>query len=253
MENNNLKCKIIIFLAVLFITPILTFAEVSAPIISVAPSVYYPLDEVLYLEGRAAPKNKIDIYFEKSGSQPIRIQTKTNSNGEWYIGQKLELVSGEWTVRARAIDKENLSDWSNPRIIRSVVSGFVFGSFKIKYLPVFAVLALVSLAAAALLVYSILRVRNIGRLELEQKFKEKTEKLEKALREKDRESAQALVEESFASLRRELMEELAHLEIKLREGGGLSKEEEAHRENLLRELRQAEEAIEGKIKNIAGT
>ena len=126
---------IIIFLAVLFITPILTFAEVSAPIISVAPSVYYPLDEVLYLEVRAAPKNKIDIYFEKSGSQPIRIQAETNSNGDWYIGQKLELASGEWAVRARAIDKENLSDWSNPRIIRSVVSGFVFGSFKIKYLP----------------------------------------------------------------------------------------------------------------------
>ncbi|MBI2591774.1 MAG: hypothetical protein HYW34_03810 [Candidatus Brennerbacteria bacterium] len=251
--NKKLFLKFVF--SVLFLT--LTVSQnshavelLSAPVISVAPTVYYPLDEALYLEGRAAPKNKIELYFEKSASQPIRIQTEANSNGEWYIGQKLELASGEWTVRARAIEGENLSDWSNPRIIRSVVSGFVLGSLKIKYLPVFIVLLLVSLLVAALLIYSFLRVRNIRRLEYEREFKEKTNKLEKALREKDRESAKVLIEENFASLRRGLMEELGHLEIKLREGAGLSKEEEEHRENLLRELRQAQENIEQKIKNV---
>src|SRR3989344_5699711 len=110
----------------------------SNPTISVTPRTYYPLDEVLYLEGRGPAGMMIELLFEKisSGSQPILLSTQTSANGEWYFSQSLDLSSGEWSVRARAKDGNNNSSWSNPRIIRSVVAGFFLGKVKVKYLPV---------------------------------------------------------------------------------------------------------------------
>lgn len=226
-------------------------AAPPAPTISVAPASYYPLDEALYLEGRSAPKIKIELYFEKPGSQPVRQSVESNANGEWFFGQKLELASGEWTVRGRAIGKDNLpSDWSNPRIIRSVVSGFSVGSLKIKYLPIIVVLSLIFLLGLGLLIYSLSRVRNIQRLELERKLEEKTQALEKTLREKEQEIAKIAVEQEFTDLRKEILEELDHFKKRRKGGEKLTMEEEEHYDNLLRRLRRAQEDVEKQISKI---
>lgn len=222
----------------------------AAPEISVAPSVYYPLDEVLYLEGRAPAKSKLDLYFEKPGSQPVRVSAEANSNGEWFFAQKLELSSGEWTVRARTLG-EPPSDWSNPRIITSRVSGFVIGSLKIRYLPIVLIFLVMLSGAFGLLLYSFLRVRTVRRLELEREMAEKTGALEKALREKEKEAAASLVEENFAEIKRSIMEELLHYDKKFAEKGEFTKEEAAHRTELLRELNRIENAIAKKLKEIA--
>ncbi|MCH8316876.1 MAG: hypothetical protein IIA88_00005, partial [Bacteroidetes bacterium] len=111
-------------------------ASLFTPTINVAPSVYYSLDEALYLEGRADAGAEVELFFENSGSQPVRVIVDVNSNGEWFFRERLELASGEWTVRARTVGNPDLSDWSNPRIIRSIVSGFIIGSVKVKYVPV---------------------------------------------------------------------------------------------------------------------
>lgn len=220
-----------------------------APIISVAPPTYYPLDETLYLEGQSQPKANIDILFENPGVQPVRLGVISDSNGEWFFSGKLELASGEWTVRARVLG-DPPSDWSIPRVIRSQVTGVVLGSIKVRYLPIVLVLSLMVVASAAFLVYSLLRVRTIQRLELERTTQEKTASLERALREKEREAAAEVVAENFSDLRRDIVDELTHLNEQSH-GGSLSKEEENHREELLRELRRVEEAIEKKIKTIS--
>lgn len=223
----------------------------SAPRINVAPQTYYPLEEVLYLEGQAPPKSKVDIIFEKTGSSPpVRTTADVNSNGEWFFSEKLELASGEWTVRARSFSGTNYSDWSNPRIIRSVVSGFVFGSLKVRYVPIAAVLLFLTLFSVSLFTYVIIRVRNLKNLEREKVLLEKAASLEKALHEKEKQVFEAAVGQDFSELRRRIMEELEHLDRKVRDGGFLSREESEHREKLLRELREAEESIHKKLKEM---
>lgn len=225
---------------------------VLAPSINVAPQEYYPLDEAIYLEGKAEPKNKVQIYFEKisGGVQPISFEVLANSNGEWFLSQKLELSSGEWSVRARVMS-DPPSDWSNPRIIKSVVSGFLIGGLKIKYAPVVGLLSIGFLTAGVLLVYSMLRVRAIQRKSIADNLREKNKRLEKELREKEKEMIEHTVSDNFAEIRKKLAGELEHLETKTRLGGALNSEEEEHREKLLRELREAEEEIDRKLKQIA--
>lgn len=219
------------------------------PIISVAPQTYYPFDEVLYLEGRALPKSRVELFFEKPGSPPVRLVVDANANGEWFWAQKLELVSGEWTVRSRILG-DPPSDWSNPRIITSRVTGFVFGSIKVRYLPIIATISILLLGAVLLLGYALVRVRTVRELSRQAELKQKTEVLERSLREKERHEVEALVEENFAELRREIAEELEHFEARAR-SGKLSRVEAEHREELMRRLRRVEAEIERKLREIA--
>jgi len=190
--------------------------EPPEPVISVAPSQFYPLDEILFIEGRAAPKAKIAVNFEKLGSKSVTIIVESNSNGEWFLAQKVELSSGEWTARARILG-DPASDWSSPRIIRSTVSGFIFGSIKIKYFPIAIALILLLLSSTALLAYLLWQISKVRR---------------------------------SAHLREDISDELEHLEKAIREGKELSESEMKRRENLLLELRHAEEIIQDKFKEI---
>lgn len=230
----------IALLLVILLVPLLaTAVELLPPTISVAPIEYYPLDEVFYIEGKAAPNTRLELFFERTGggAAPIRVLKEVNANGEWFYSEKLELASGEWMVRARSIgNKETYSDWSNPRVFRSVVSGFIWGSLKIRYLPILLVIATLLALAISFFIWSVYKLRSIRSVE----FRE-------ALRKKDRELIEREVETEFAALRRELREELSHLEAKDKK---LSRAEEAHRERLLRELERAEETIEKKVKSI---
>jgi len=191
--------------------------EPPAPVISVAPSQFYPLDEILYMEGRATPKAKVAVNFEKPDASPVTVIVESNSNGEWFLGQKIELSSGEWTARARVLG-DPASDWSNPRIIQSVITGLVLGSVKIRYLPIAAALILSLSASAILLAYLLRRVFKISRSE---------------------------------HIRQDIANELEHLERAIKEGQELSEPEIKRREELLSELRHAEEIISDKFKDIS--
>ncbi len=56
---------ILVFTFCIFSALVLAADILPAPKISVAPTSYYPLDEVLYLEGSASPNSRVEIYFEK--------------------------------------------------------------------------------------------------------------------------------------------------------------------------------------------
>ena len=220
----------------------------SAPVISVAPARYYPLDEFLYLEGRSHPTAPVDILFERvgGGAQPLRKNVQANSLGEWYVAERLELASGEWVIRAR-VATDPPSDWSAPRLVRSLVSGFAVGPLRVRYVPVALSLVGLFIASGILLGWSVFKVRRISQQARERALEEKAEELEEKLRQREREGLRAAVEEKFSEIRKSVSEELVHLESRRREYGGLPPEEEAHRAALLKELREAEEKIEEKI------
>lgn len=250
MRRFNYKiCGIVSIIFFVWFAPAFATSLLPAPRISVAPTKYYPLEETLYIEGTAIPLSEVELFFEKPDNQPVRIQVVVNSNGEWFFADRLELARGEWTVRARTLRGTSISDWSNPRIIRSVVSGFLFGSIKIRYVPIILFLLLILAGGIALFVYSVLRIRKIQRLVFEQETRQKTEALERKVREKEHEATQARLEQDFDELRESIMTELEHLGRK-RDGGRLSREEENHREKLLRDLRECEEGIEKRLNDM---
>ncbi|MDP1688534.1 MAG: hypothetical protein Q8L47_00150 [bacterium] len=253
-----------------------------APEINVAPEIYYPLDETLYIEGKADPKSKVELFFEKPGSNPVRITVDANSGGEWFLSQKLELASGEWMVRAR-ISFDPPSDWSNPRIIQSRVTGFIVGGVRVKYAPIAIALVLLFLLGGGFLLYAIMRARSVrigaherelqeGMERHERELRENTERHERELREtmerrerdlqeslikmehesriKDRDATALLLEQHFSGIREGVLKELEHLELKVSQGASLSSDEEEHRAKLLSNLREAEEAITKKLKEI---
>ncbi len=221
----------------------------KSPEINVAPEIYYPLDESLYIEGKADPKSKVEIFFEKPSSNPVRKIVESNSGGEWFLSEKLELGSGEWMVRAR-IASDPPSDWSNPRIIQSRVTGFIVAGVRVKYAPIAIALVILFLLGGAFLIYAIMRARSVRVGARERELKEGMEKLQKELRIKDREATEVVLEQHFSEIRDRVLKELEHLEAKAKKSSRLSSDEEAHRAKLLRELREAEEAIQKKVKEI---
>lgn len=224
-------------LGAVYSMPYLSLAAPVAPTISVAPTTYYPLDEALYLEGVALPNSTVDILFEKPDSRPVRVSVKSNANGEWFFSDRLELASGDWTVRAR-VANGSPSDWSNPRIIQSAVSGFIIGTLKIKFVPIVLVLGMLFFVALALLVYAFFKAHAVRRRALEAQ-----------LLEKDKRLAATLVEQNFSALRRKMTVELSHRD-ETGQSDAHSPVEDDHRAELLKELDEVEEKIEQQVKGI---
>jgi hypothetical protein len=222
-----------------FCVPALSATELPAPTIVINPDVYYPLDEVLYLEGRAKPDSSIELLLQKSGSRPIRAVTRSDSRGEWVFAQKLPLDAGNWEVRARVVDGDNVSEWSNPRIVRAISTGLIIGGVTIKFsVLVFVIIVLLVVGALGALYYS-RRVKAVIAWH------------EAALREKEREVLETEMEHEFYEIRQKIMRELEHLEKKIEDGKFTDEEKKEsleRREELLRELKESERSLEKKIK-----
>lgn len=97
----------LVFVVILFSTFYILFsgfasAEVlPTPTIAVYPDVYYPFDEVLYLEGSAKQASVIQLQLTKQGARPETFSVKSDGRGEWVFAEKIPLASGEWEARAR--------------------------------------------------------------------------------------------------------------------------------------------------------
>lgn len=191
----------------------------SQPTIAVNPDIYYPQDEVLYIEGRAKPNSSIQIQFLKPGAKIIRLVTKSDQNGEWVLTERAPLEPGDWEVRARLVEGERVSEWSNPRVIKAIATGVTLGGITIK----FTFLIILFVLAISVILYLLFRVRR-----------------------ETREKTGAMIEQDFSELKRDIMEELKHLASK-RE---LSKEEQEHRDKLLRDLEHVEREIGRKLKDV---
>lgn len=206
--------------------------ETSPPTIVISPDIYYPLDEVLYIEGRSIPRVNNEIQFSKQGSKPRAFFSKADPNGEWVFAEKVPLEAGDWEVRARALeDKEKVSAWSNPRVFKVIVSGITVGGVNIKFAVLSLLIVILIITGIALTLYFSWRVRRL-----------KSTIVAKEIRE-----AHEATREGVANLRKEILDELRLLETS---GKPLSAEELARKEHLIKELEMLEKNVEREIRDI---
>lgn len=221
---RNIREKLRIFLLILILTlvsggSLVSAEELPSPAIAVNPDIYYS-DEILYMEGNAKPNATVQIQFQQSGSKPFNLNVKSDARGEWVLAQKVPLEAGNWEVRARIVSSSGeTSSWSNPRVIKVIATGFNIGGFTVK----FTFLILLFAGGVLVIVYLLWRLKR-----------------------EVRQSAVSHIGQDFSDLRRDVVEELKHLERKR----SLSREEAEHRDKLLRDLEHIEKEIESKVKDI---
>ncbi|MCH7883486.1 hypothetical protein IIA95_03685 [Patescibacteria group bacterium] len=230
---------LILLAALLFTSSGLAAGHLSIPSIAIHPDIYYAGDEILYLEGRAHPNSTVQIQFQKQGAKPIMLTSKSDGNGEWVLAEKIPLEGGDWLVRARVAESSGaVSTWSNPRIFKVIVTGITIGGVTIKFALLTFIIIILLIVGAAGAWYYMTRARRMK------------EEFQVALRKKELESVGAVIDQNFAELRAKITQELEHIEKRLKDGK-LNEEEKEHREHLLRGLKEVEEAIEKKVKNIS--
>lgn len=224
-------CLILSALAVSAFSPVLA-QKLPEPIISVSPDIYYPLDEVLYLEGRAVPNTRVEIRLQKQGYKPRNFTAKVDSHGEWVLAEKVPLEGGEWEVRVRTIESAtSTSEWSNPRVFKVIVSGITLGGVNIKFAMLSLLLIGFIILGAAAVMYLNWHVKR----------------LRAALVSKEVREAGETVREGIAEIRRDL---LAELRLLGQEGRPLNHEELARKEHILNELDKLENQMQKEIRDI---
>jgi len=242
LENNMsiVRRLSVAFLVVFFFvgsgSALAQISELVEPLIVISPDTYYPLEEILYIEGHAESGSTVRVIFSKDGEVPVRFVVKADSAGQWFLQEKVHLVSGIWEVRVRAeIDNPGdiVSEWSNPRLIRSVITAMSFGGIQIKYITitliVFSILAIV----CGTFIYFVIRVRRIKKVLLRKQVKD----------------AGVAISHGFAEIRQDLIEELRAFEKEI-DGKGMTAEQLARKERIFREIENIEKNIEKEVEDI---
>lgn len=219
-------------LLLLFAGTLIAAVHLPAPTINISPDVYYPLDEILYIEGVSRPNSAVQIQLTKQGARPVRFTIRSDVNGEWVLAEKVPLAAGDWEARARLLHaKDSASAWSNPRVFKAIVSGVTIGGINIKFAFLsFLLVVLLALGVAAFW-YFLWKVKRLN-----------ARLLAKEIRE-----AKDSIHEGLSELRRDLLDELRILELS---GKKLSADERARKEHILRELDTLERNIEKEIQDI---
>lgn len=232
--------KILLILIFVFTTGrlfIFAAGELPTPTININPDVYYPFDEILYLEGRAGSASNVQVQFQKQGAKPLKFNVKSDANGEWVLAEKVSLSAGNWEIRARIIEatKDNpegrTSQWSNPRVFNVIVTGITLGGVNIKFAFLSFIIIFLLLIGIAAASYFILKVRRL-----------KSELISKEIRE-----AHESVREGVSHIRDDLLEELRVFESSEKP---LSEEQLSKKEHLVRELDRLEREMEREISDI---
>ncbi len=205
------------------------------PSIATSPDTFYPLDDFLYLAGQSQPGAFVTVILERDGGKPLQFTATAKASGEWVVNEKAYLSSGTWEVRARQTVSGETSDWSNPRLIRSVVTGVTFLGVKIRYVLVASVLAFMILLVAGVMFYFLRKLRRM-RQDLLQKQVHDTE---------DR------FRRGFSEIRKDLMDELKLLTANS-QNRPPTPEELDRKDHLLRELDELEQNLGQDVGNIKG-
>lgn len=238
---NYFGKKVFIALASLFIIAVFgrVFAQApqSAPVepyISISPDNFYTMEEILYIEGRSDPAAIVTLELQKQGEKPVKFSIKADSSGEWVVAEKAYLSAGDWQVRARQQVASQISGWSNPRVIRSIVTGVNIFGLSIRYV-VIVIIALLVLAVIAFIFFY---------------FRRKISMLQRGLVEKQLKETEDRFHRGFAEIRKDLMDQLKDLAINA-QGRSLTPEEIDKRDHVLRELEEMEKNLEHDIGDIS--
>jgi hypothetical protein len=205
----------------------------SEPYIAISPDYFYPLEEVLYIEGRANPNAYITVVLRSQGERPVRFTVRADSSGEWVVAEKTYLSAGNWEVRAKQQVGAVVSSESNPRVIRSIVTGINLFGMNIRYVVIAGVVFAFTAVLVVVFVY----------------FRRKISMLKRGLLEKRLRDTEERFHKGFAEMRKELMAELRDLATNS-SGRPLTADEVDKRDRLLRELDDLERNLEHDITDI---
>ncbi len=204
------------------------------PYIAISPDVFYPLDEILYVEGRSDPNALVTLELQKAGDKPVKFTVKADSSGEWVVAEKTYLSAGNWEVRAKQQSGALVSGWANPRVVRSVVTGVSIFGLSIRYVVIAAVSLLFLLTVVVIYLY----------------FRRKIRGLERGAMEKELRETEARFHRGFAEIRKDLMDQLKDLAANS-EGRSLTSGEIEKRDHILRELEELEQGLEHDVGDIS--
>ncbi len=202
------------------------------PSISISPDYFYTMDEIMYVEGRSSPNAMVSVLFEREGNveKPVKFNVKADSSGEWVVADKVYLSSGDWKVTAKQQIGASVSGWSNPRIIRSVVTGISLFGLKIKYAVIVSVVLFFLLILLAVFIY----------------FRKKIKSLQKGLRDRQLKETEERFHKGFAEIRRDLMDQLKAL-AQESQTRPLKPEEIEKRDKILEEIDSIERNLDHDI------
>ena len=229
MYRYYLATTLLIVLSLLVI-PTTVRAELVSPTITISPDIYYPFEEILYLEGTSGPEMTVEIKLQKIGARPLTYTVRSKFDGEWVLAEKIPLSAGQWEVRARLLVDKEFSAWSNPRLFKVVISGVTLGGWNIKFASLTLLFVVLLIFGAVLALVFGLRIRS----------------LKSALITKEVREAQDSVRTGVAELKQEVLDELKSLNSKR----ALSADKLSRRDHLFRELERIEHQIERDIGDI---
>ncbi len=205
------------------VAPLPVVADATQPItepsISISPDEVRTLEEILYIEGRSVPQGIVTVTLTKTGEKPVKFTVRADSSGEWVVAEKTYLSTGDWEVRARVQVKDQISNWSNPRVIRSIATGVDIFGLKVRYVVIAVILLIFFVVLGSVLAYFLHRIKILKR----------------GLFEKQIHETQERFRQNFSEIRRDLTDELRILAENAKDRP-LTPEEIQRREHVLREL-----------------
>ncbi len=203
------------------------------PFISISPDYFYTLEEILYIEGHAEPSAIVTVTLTKQGEKPLKFTVKADSQGEWVVAEKSYLSAGNWQVRAKQQVGTVFSGESNPRVIRSIVTGVSIFGLNVRYVVIASVF-LVFLAVLAFVFFY---------------FRRKIRVMQRGLLEKQLRETEDRFHRGFAEIRKDLMDQLKDLAMNS-QGRTLTPDEVEKRDHILRELEELEKGLEHDVVDI---
>ncbi len=236
------RFSIILFLVLLLSARDVPFVlaedrEIPQPSVTVVPDYYYPFEEFLHLEGRAEPRAIVSVELERQAEKPVKFTVSADSAGEWVVWptSRVYLSAGSWVVRARQQvgTSTGFSDWSNPQVIQSVITGFTIFGINVRYALIGVILFVFVLILAFVFFYFARKIRRLKRQVFEKRLRETTDQ----------------VRRGFSEIHKDLMQELLMLTTKA-QTQPLSPEEIQRKDHVLRELEELEKNVSDGMANM---
>ena len=119
----------------------------------VNPEDFHSVEEVLYLEGRASPNASVTVTVQKPGERSLQLTAQALDSGEWIIAKKIILGSGIYEIRTRQQLGELVSSWSEPQMMKSIVTGIHILGLNILYINIVLALLIILVPLAAVFSY----------------------------------------------------------------------------------------------------
>jgi hypothetical protein len=208
-------------------------APPSEPYIAISPDYFYTLEEILYIEGRSDPNAIVTITLQKQGERPIKFTIKADSLGEWVVAEKAYLSAGNWQVRARQLVGTLVSGESNPRVIRSVVTGVDIFGVRIRYVVIGIIIFLFLGVLTGVFIY----------------FRRRIKLLQKSMIQKQLQQTEEKIHHGFSEIRKDLMDQLKDLAAST-QNRTLTADEVARRDHILGQLEELEKNLDHDLGDI---